>query len=127
MIDINLDWSSGEHSQPRVTNSTTQNDAIPTTQASLQWDVKPAEDGVRITGVQFYASQRDKSNKQNAVTPAYLNLPGGNIDGDPTTWEIGFVTGNGPSAQAVLWYDVQFADDDFDDLDWDPMLTISPR
>jgi hypothetical protein len=127
MIDINLDWSGGVHSRPRVTNSTTQDNPIPASQGSLQWDVKPAQDGVRITGVTFYASQPDKTNKRSAISPTFLNLPGGHVNDDPTTWQIDFVSGNGPTGQTELWYDVLFADNDFSDLDWDPKLTISPR
>ncbi len=126
-IDINLDWSGGVHSRPTVTNATDQNNGIPASQTSLQWDLTPAQDGVYITGVTFYATQSDKNNKRNAITPAYLNLPGGHVGDDPTTWKIDFVAGSGPRSQAQLWYDVQFADNDFGDLDWDPLLTISPR
>jgi len=126
-IDINLDWSGGVNARPSVTNATTQNNDIPRTQASLQWELKPAEDGVRITGVKFYGNQTDKNGKRNPVAPNYLALPGGHVGSNVATWKIDFVATKGPAAQTQLWYDVEFADNDFSDLDWDPKLTISPR
>lgn len=126
-IDINLEWPNGPHSRPTVSNSTSQNNPIPSSQASLDWDLTPAQDNVRITGVTFYASQPDKTRKQNPVTPSYLDLPGGHVEGAPTTWRISFAAGQGPSSLTRLWYDVHFSDDDYNDMDWDPQLTISPR
>ena len=126
-IDINLNWHGNIHTKPTVTNSTTQNNAIPNTQASLTWELKPAQDGVRITGVTFYASHPDKTNKQNPISPSYLDLPGGHIGDNRATWKIDFKSNAGPRAQTQIWYDVQFADNDFGALDWDPLLTISPR
>ena len=126
-IDINLDWSGGTKEKPTVTNPATQVNTIPPTQDSLEWELTPAEDGVRITGVKFYANEEDKDNKTNAVAPPYLQLPGDHVGLDVATWKINFLAGKGPRTETTLWYDVLFEDNDFKDLDWDPKLTISPR
>jgi hypothetical protein len=126
-IDINLDWSAGDHEKPTVRNSTDQNNPISSSQASLQWELTPTKDGVGITGVKFYANKPDKTRKQNPIEPDYLDLPGGHVGDNAATWNINFVANAGPTTPSRLYYDVEFADNDFDDLDWDPILTISPR
>jgi hypothetical protein len=125
-IDVNLDWGTDPHDQPTVTNSTTQNNDIPATQTSLIWQVTPADDGVEITGVTFYRTQADKEAQTNAYTPPFLNTPGGHSGDDVTTWKIDFNTSR-VASETTLWYDVQFKDDDFNDMDWDPRVTIKPR
>jgi hypothetical protein len=125
-IDVNLDFGTDPHSQPSVTNSTSQNNDIPATQMSLIWQILPNEDGVEITGVTFYRSQADKNAQTNPYTPLYLNTPGGHDGDDVTTWKIDF-NGTRVPSQVTLWYDVKFKDEDFNDLDWDPTVTIKPR
>jgi hypothetical protein len=125
-IDVNLTFGTDPHSEPTVTNPTTQDNEIPATQTFLRWQVTPDEDGVAITGVTFYRTQADKTNRTNAIAPPYLNTPGGHDGGDVTTWKIDFNRTAVPN-QVTIWYDVQFRDSDFNDMDWDPTLTIKPR
>lgn len=125
-ISINLTFGGGLHSKPTVSNPTTQSNTVPATQTFLRWQATPNEDGVQITGVAFYQTQADKDSKANPYSPPYLDTPGGHDGTDATTWKISFNSNAVPNG-ATLWYDVQYEDDDWSDLDWDPRLTISPR
>jgi hypothetical protein len=122
-IDVNLTFDPDIHKKPTVDNATDQNNDIAAAQASLEWQVNPAKDGVAITGVNFYSD----SAKANQIYPGYLNTPGGHDGTDVTTWKIDFVANSGPRTATTIYYDVLFSDDDWPNLNWDPRLTISPR
>jgi hypothetical protein len=121
-ITVSLSFGSSIHNRPTVTNPTSQNNAIPATQSSLTWQLSPASDGVQITGVKFYQTAQ----KTTEYRPPYLTLPGGHVGSNVATWNIAFNSNSVPNGD-TLWYDLEFADDDFPSLDWDPTLTISPR
>jgi len=125
-IDVNLDFHGNPQSKPSVTNSTEQSNTIPRTQSYLEWQVEPNEDNVGITGVTFYASKVDKTHKQSPIRPSYLDLPGGHVDGDKTTWRISF-NSNSVGTTQTIWYDLHYADDNWPNLDWDPQLQVEPR
>ena len=122
-IEVDISFPNGVNARPVVTTSTGEVDNVDDTYTGVEWELatgSPDQDGLTITGVQFYSDLA----KTVPVTPVYMTMPGAN--NGRMNWIINFNT-RGVATEQTLYYDLKFKDDHFDDLDWDPTLKVLPR
>ncbi|RKY20587.1 MAG: hypothetical protein DRQ55_07195 [Planctomycetota bacterium] len=125
-ITVNIDFPNGDRTAvPVVTNSCAEDDTVASGYSAVEWFVNcnlplDNEENLTLTGVTFYTD----ATKRTPYNPPCFNMPGSN--NGRLAWAIGF------SDQAVdqdtpLTYVLTFKDDLFNNLRWDPTLTIQKR
>jgi hypothetical protein len=124
-ITVQIDFPGGDTTQrPVVDSDCRENDLISAEIDAIEWVIQSnvpqsASDGLRLTGVTFYTD----ATKQQTRYPEYLSA--GTNASNAWTWTIAFT---GPVAETTgLTYKLDFADDDYVDMGWDPTLTINMR
>jgi hypothetical protein len=110
---------------PVVTQSCGENDRIPAASTSVYWasssNLHAADDeNLTITGISFYTD----SSKTTTWNPPFLDMPGFNFG--RLNWVIPFNATPVPQ-DTTLYYDLKYRDNLYNDLDWDPTLTINMR
>lgn len=121
-----IDFPDQDPTARPTTQSGGQIDTIGSGVTAIAWEVQsnlaPGDaDGLQLTGVRFFSDAA----KTTRTTPAFFTLPGSSSD-DGWTWTISFNGARVPS-EVTLYYDLDFRDDTYSDLDWDPTLKVQPR
>ena len=125
-ITVNISFPEGDkHKRPVVTSSCTESDLIESSYDGIEWVINsnltpPDADGLKLTGVTFY---QGGAPAPNFLPPMFQNR--GRNNGN-FRWDMLF-NGNAVDNDTSYTYQVDFQDDDFSSLSWDPTMTIQKR